>query len=216
MTRSLIAACCLFLFVTAAWIVRAAEPAVIGTNMGVQIDLKTELQKGLKARRPCEFQYIDQLIALMEAGEVPQSMVDSTFIWARKQPTRQLQYFQFALRARADKLGIVTPNLEDQFVSPFTGTMPNSSIASRTTQLKDPKAPAGSILNIPLAPVSQATDAATGNAFSQAFAATFLRARAARAVAAAQPGLTSSERGVVARTLDRIFTNRLTSIFSNP
>ena len=80
------------------------------------LDLKTQLEKGLKARRPVEFQYIDQIIQLVESGDLPRDLVTTTFVWARKKPSRQLQYFQFALQTRAKKLPVVLPDLRNQAV----------------------------------------------------------------------------------------------------
>ena len=94
---------------------RAAGPASINAG-GVTIDLKTQLEKGLKARRPVEFAYIDQIISLVESGKLPRSLVTSTFVWARQRPTRQLQYFQFALAARAKGLAVQLPDLRNQAV----------------------------------------------------------------------------------------------------
>ncbi len=218
MTRSLIAVCCLFSLVTAAWIARADEPAAIGTNMGIQIDLKTELQKGLKARRPCEFQYIDQITAMIEAGQLPRSLVDSTFIWARKQPGRQLQYFQFALRARADQLGIATPNLQDQFISPFTGKLPPSSVVSSSAPAQTP---GKSILGLPSLPslVSTSTAQTTSSTTSPPkddIVDGIIALRTINAANTSQPGLTSSAQGLVTRTFSRIFANRSWSSRSNP
>jgi hypothetical protein len=220
MTRSLIAACCLFSLANAAWIARAAEPAAIGTNMGVQIDLKTELQKGLKARRPCEFQYIDQLTTMIEADQLPRSLVDSTFIWARKQPTRQLQYFQFALKARADRYGFATPNLENQFVSPFTGKLPRSS----TFQASPPSPPKPPSVTTSAANTIAATTAAIAAPFNQTAAATkaytdyylLQRLSAPQAKAALIQAYPPSETGLSTFSLSRIFSNRLTSVLSNP
>lgn len=81
------------------------------------LDLKTQLEKGLKARRPVEFEYIAQIIALVEAGDLPRPLVVSTFGWARKKQNRQLQYFQFALQARAKVLKVKNmPDLSKQAV----------------------------------------------------------------------------------------------------
>jgi hypothetical protein len=91
-----------------------AGDAPIGTGLSPSFDLKSQLEKGLKARRPVEFEYIAQVIALVDNETLPRSLVDSSFLWARKKRTRKLQYFQFALRAQAQKLGIATPNLDDQ------------------------------------------------------------------------------------------------------
>jgi hypothetical protein len=96
-------------------IARAANPPSANAG-GVTIDLKTQLEKGLRARRPVEFAYIDEIIALVESGQLDEQLVTTTFVWARKQPTRQLQYFQFALQARAKNLKIKLPDLRKQAV----------------------------------------------------------------------------------------------------
>lgn len=70
-------------------------------------DLKTTLEKGLKARRPEEFAFIKKVVAKVDAGSLPLSLVESTFLWARKkrQP-HAFQYFRRALEVRAGKQGI--------------------------------------------------------------------------------------------------------------
>lgn len=93
----------------------AVEPPISGGGVS-GLDLKTQLEKGLYVRRPVEFEYIDQIMQLVDDGKLPRDLVTSTFIWARKQPTRQLQYFQFALQARARPLGIAMPDLRKQAV----------------------------------------------------------------------------------------------------
>jgi hypothetical protein len=98
----------------------AAGPAPIASGGVTGLDLKTQLEKGLKARRPVEFQYIAQINQLVEDGTLPRTLVASTFIWARNKPTRQLQYFQFALQARAKNLGVTLPNLRNQAVGTST------------------------------------------------------------------------------------------------
>lgn len=94
----------------------AAEPAPIDGGGVAGLTLKTQLEKGLKARRPVEFAYIDQIIKLVESGELPRSMVTSTYLWAQRRSSRQLQYFQFALAARAKKLNVKLPDLREQAV----------------------------------------------------------------------------------------------------
>ena len=95
---------------------QAADPKPIADGGVTGLDLKTQLEKGLKARRPVEFQYIAQINKLVEEGKLPRNLVASTFIWARKLPNRNLQYFQFALQARARNLHVKLPNLQDQAV----------------------------------------------------------------------------------------------------
>lgn len=76
---------------------------------GRTIDLRDMLTTGLKCRRPEEFAYIDAVVALVEAGDLPESLVRSTFAYARKRRPYPLVYFKFALRTRAKKLGVALP-----------------------------------------------------------------------------------------------------------
>ena len=94
---------------------RADTPSsVTAGGVAPQLTLQGQLEKGLKARRPVEFQYLADVVRLVEQGQLPRTLVDSSFMYARRMPSRQLQYFQFALRARASKLGIATPSLDGQ------------------------------------------------------------------------------------------------------
>lgn len=69
-------------------------------------DLKTTLEKGLRARRPIEFQFIKQTTDLVDNGTLPQSVVKSTFLWARKKRPYPYPYFERALRERAKRIGV--------------------------------------------------------------------------------------------------------------
>jgi len=69
-------------------------------------DLKITLEKGLKARRPSEFAFIALVIGKVNDGTLPLSLVESTFLWARKQRPYPTVYFERGLKARARKLGI--------------------------------------------------------------------------------------------------------------
>ena len=68
--------------------------------------LRELLEKDLRVRRPEEFAFINRVMQLVEEGELPEKMVYTTYLWARRKPRRPLQYFELALRLRADKLGI--------------------------------------------------------------------------------------------------------------
>jgi hypothetical protein len=107
------------LFVAALLVCRAlpaASPPPIDAG-GVQgLDLKTQLEKGLYARRPVEFAYIAEIVKLVEEGKLPYKLVATTFTWAQQQPVRKLQYFQFALATRARKLPVKLPDLRKQAV----------------------------------------------------------------------------------------------------
>jgi hypothetical protein len=95
---------------------RAADLTPINGGGVTGLDLKSQLEKGLYARRPVEFEYISQIIQLVEDGQLPRDLVTSTFVWARKKPNRRLQYFQFALQSRARSLDVELPDLRLQAV----------------------------------------------------------------------------------------------------
>ena len=77
-----------------------------GDESGVTISLKDALEKGLKARRPEEFQFIARVVTLVELGVLPKRLVQTTFFWARAKPRVQAFYFERALKVRARRLGI--------------------------------------------------------------------------------------------------------------
>ncbi|MGD9724667.1 MAG: hypothetical protein AB7O59_25400 [Pirellulales bacterium] len=99
---------------------RAASPPPVDGGGVTGLDLKTQLEKGLKARRPVEFEYIAEIVKLVEKEELPRQLVTTTYQWAQRQPTRQLQYFQFALQARARGLKVTLPDLSKQAVGNST------------------------------------------------------------------------------------------------
>ena len=43
---------------------------------------------------------------MVQAGTLPRDMFTSCFIWARKKPRHQFQYFRQALTVRAAEIGI--------------------------------------------------------------------------------------------------------------
>lgn len=85
------------------------RPVAAGGVTG--LDLQTELEKGLRVRRPVEFQYIEEIVKLVDEGKLPRRLVTTTFVWAQKREWRRLQYFQFALQVRARGLHVQLPDL---------------------------------------------------------------------------------------------------------
>ena len=69
-------------------------------------DLKDELEAGLKARRPQEFQFIAKVVDMVNRKQLPLEMVRSTFIWARKKKPYPYPFFERALIQRAAKIGV--------------------------------------------------------------------------------------------------------------
>lgn len=88
---------------------RGATPPPSGANG--PIDLRDMLTKGLKARRPVEFRYLNVVADMVDTGDLPVSLVHSTFFWARQRYERPLQYFQQALHVRAKRIGVEVPGM---------------------------------------------------------------------------------------------------------
>jgi hypothetical protein len=84
-------------------VIRADEP-VGGAEV---ISLEDQLKTGLKARRPEETEFIDEVARLVNTGKLPRKLVDSTFMWAlRRRTNYPFPAFERALRLQADQLGV--------------------------------------------------------------------------------------------------------------
>ena len=70
-----------------------------------RLDAKT-MKAALRTATPEEDGFIDYVLDRVEAGKLPRSLVTSTFLWARKKPRRQFQYFKYGLIIRARRRGI--------------------------------------------------------------------------------------------------------------
>jgi len=84
----------------------ADENQPIFTDTPSTPSLKDTLDAGLKARLPEEFTFVERVVKMVDHGELPLEMVQSTFLWARKKRVHQMQYFEHALRLRADEIGV--------------------------------------------------------------------------------------------------------------
>jgi hypothetical protein len=81
------------------------------------ITLRDRLIVGLEARLKSEVAFVDAVVAEVQAGRLPQRLVDETFFWARQRAAivrfgrinRPIIYFQPAMRARANLLHIALP-----------------------------------------------------------------------------------------------------------
>src|SRR5262249_15682357 len=84
-----------------------AKAQVVTTGGIVVPTLKQQLQTGLLARTPDEIAFVDKVVAKVNAGELPISLVQTTFLWARAKGVRYpMPYFERALRIRAAAVGI--------------------------------------------------------------------------------------------------------------
>ncbi|MHB1038370.1 MAG: hypothetical protein ACYC35_28450 [Pirellulales bacterium] len=85
----------------------APQNAPPGSAANPQIDLQDTLDKGLKARRPAEFAFDAKVVNLVNQGVLPETLVRSTFLWARRQSLKfPFPYFQQAMTLRARKIGV--------------------------------------------------------------------------------------------------------------
>ncbi len=100
------------------WFLRLATSAALGIfGLGARIGqaateatLRERLVFGLKARRPQEFEFIDMIVALVDEGTLPETVVNASFNWARHQNTKYpYQYFVRAIRILGARLGIDIP-----------------------------------------------------------------------------------------------------------
>ena len=79
------------------------NPATAGARIA---NLQDQLEKGLKARLPREFDFIERVVGMVEAKQLPYDLVQSTFMWARVKQPVPFPYFEAGLRTRAARRGI--------------------------------------------------------------------------------------------------------------
>ncbi|MGO9113099.1 MAG: hypothetical protein ACLP9L_28025 [Thermoguttaceae bacterium] len=53
-----------------------------------------------------EGDFVERTVGMVRAGTLPRDLFTSCFIWARKKPRHQFQYFKQALTVRAAQIGI--------------------------------------------------------------------------------------------------------------
>lgn len=72
--------------------------------------LKEQLEFGLRARRPEEFAWIEDIVDMVNTGQLPRKIVTVCFNWSRKKNTKYpYQYFVRSLRILAGRQGIEIP-----------------------------------------------------------------------------------------------------------
>ena len=88
-----------------------AAPTATAANgqTSVQIpNLEQTLRVKLRPRTPAENAFLSKIVGMGDAGDLPLSLVQSTFLWSLKRPLdNRFQYFAHGLRLRAKRLGIV-------------------------------------------------------------------------------------------------------------
>ncbi|HVA51105.1 MAG TPA: hypothetical protein VNH11_32490 [Pirellulales bacterium] len=79
------------------------ENTVLSADGTTRVSLKVQLERGLRAMRPVEFQFLKQVLQQVKANKLPQDMVEQAFLWAQKKPAYRVQYFEKALQALAER-----------------------------------------------------------------------------------------------------------------
>lgn len=87
-------------------VVAIAHAQTVSSGGIVVPTLKQQLSTGLLARTPDEQAFVEKVVAQVDSGDLPLSLVQSTFLWARRHRPYPMQYFERALRVRAGELGI--------------------------------------------------------------------------------------------------------------
>jgi len=77
------------------------RPAYAGFPLEVD-----KMKAALHTATPEEEGFIDRVSRLVERDILPRHLVESTFLWARKQRDHKFQYFKRALTLRAARIGV--------------------------------------------------------------------------------------------------------------
>jgi hypothetical protein len=72
---------------------------------GDRLDAGT-IKAGLRTAAPEEDGFVQRVVDMESAGQLPPGMVESTFLWARKKPRHRFQYFKQAIIVRAAEVGV--------------------------------------------------------------------------------------------------------------
>ena len=65
-----------------------------------------QIKAALHTTSDIEGGFVDRTVAMVQAGTLPRDLFTSTFLWARKKPRHQFQYFRQALTVRAAEIGV--------------------------------------------------------------------------------------------------------------
>ena len=113
---SIAAACCFSVAMLMSVPAAAQVPAEFDANQAERnpgmdvVRLEDQLMNGLRVVTIEQRIYVSQIVAMVEAGQLPRAMVNVVYTWALKRnPNVPLPYFQVALRALAERRGITVP-----------------------------------------------------------------------------------------------------------
>jgi hypothetical protein len=65
-----------------------------------------QIKAALHTTSAIEKGFVERTVAMVKAGTLPRDLFTSCFLWARRKPHYQFQYFREALTLRAAEVGI--------------------------------------------------------------------------------------------------------------
>jgi hypothetical protein len=75
-----------------------------------QVALETQLTNGLRVAFPQQKVFISNVVQLVNQGKISRSMVNTVYSWSiRRNPRVPFPYFEFAMRALAQRRGVAIP-----------------------------------------------------------------------------------------------------------
>jgi len=93
-----------FLAATSLWLLGSLA-ALADAGTSGRLDAAT-IKAALRTTTTEEKGFVDRVVALVDSGTLPRSLVDGTLLWARKKSRNRFQYFKRALIERAARQGI--------------------------------------------------------------------------------------------------------------
>ncbi|MHC4399582.1 MAG: hypothetical protein ACYTG0_07875 [Planctomycetota bacterium] len=91
-----------FLIFLAVFFVVSSE----ATDAAAQTLDANTIRAALRTATPEENGFVDRAVRLVQQGRLPDALLRSTFLWAKRKPRWKFQYFRRALTLRAARIGI--------------------------------------------------------------------------------------------------------------
>jgi hypothetical protein len=71
------------------------------------VELRIQLQNGLRLFLPEQQDFLDQVLAAVDNGQLPRAMVNMVYVWSlRRNRKFPFPYFEVAMRALAERRGV--------------------------------------------------------------------------------------------------------------
>lgn len=72
------------------------------------VELRVQLQSGLRIFLPEQQAFLDTVLAAVDQGRIPRSMVNLVYVWAiRRNKKVPFPYFEIAMKSLAERRGVI-------------------------------------------------------------------------------------------------------------